>query len=44
MVRLDDMRAIDPGAIAFAGRGHNVHWEAPEAVWEFIRGVVALRA
>src|ERR1700674_3566151 len=40
MVTLEDMRAIDPAAIT--GRGHNVHWEAPEAVWEFVRGIVAL--
>ncbi len=35
MVTRDDMRAIDPSAVTFAGRGHNVHWEAPEMVWEF---------
>ncbi len=42
MVTLDDMRAIDPAAVTFAGRGHNVHWEAPEMVWEFIARIVAL--
>ena len=36
MVTRDDMRGIDPAAVTFAGRGHNVHWEAPEAVWEFV--------
>jgi pimeloyl-ACP methyl ester carboxylesterase len=42
MVTLEDMRAIDPAAITFAGRGHNVHWEAPETVWEFMARIVAL--
>jgi len=42
MVTLDDMRAIDPAAVTFAGRGHNVHWKAPEMVWEFIARIVAL--
>jgi len=37
MVALADMRAIDPGAVAFPGLGHNVHWEAPEVVREFLR-------
>jgi pimeloyl-ACP methyl ester carboxylesterase len=36
MVSLADMRAIDPAARAIAGAGHNVHWEAPAAVWDFI--------
>lgn len=36
MVTLADMRAIDPGARTFAGAGHNVHWEAPAAVWGFV--------
>jgi pimeloyl-ACP methyl ester carboxylesterase len=42
MVRLDDMRAIDPAAVTFSGRGHNVHWEAPEVVWEFVERIIAL--
>jgi pimeloyl-ACP methyl ester carboxylesterase len=42
MVTRDDMRAIDPAAVTFAGRGHNVHWEAPEAVWDLVRGIVTL--
>jgi pimeloyl-ACP methyl ester carboxylesterase len=41
MVTLDDMRAIDPAAITFRGRGHNVHWEAPETVWEFVERIIA---
>lgn len=36
MVTLEQMRAIDPSAIAFEGVGHNAHWEAPEQVWDFI--------
>lgn len=36
MVTLDQMRAIDAGARVFAGAGHNVHWEAPAAVWDFV--------
>jgi pimeloyl-ACP methyl ester carboxylesterase len=42
MVTLDDMRAIDPSAVTFPGRGHNVHWEAPEVVWEFVERITAL--
>jgi pimeloyl-ACP methyl ester carboxylesterase len=42
MVSLADLRTIDPTAIAFAGRGHSVHWEAPQEVWEFIASMVAL--
>lgn len=37
MVTLDDMRAIDPNAYLFEGAGHNVHVEAPEQVWQFVR-------
>lgn len=36
MVTLEQMRAIDPAARAFAGAGHNAHWETPERVWDFI--------
>lgn len=36
MVSLADMRAIDPAARVIAGAGHNVHWEAPAAVWDFV--------
>ena len=36
MVTLDDMRAIDPAARVIAGAGHNVHWESPAVVWDFI--------
>jgi pimeloyl-ACP methyl ester carboxylesterase len=42
MVTLEHMRAIDPAALVFAGRGHNVHWEAPEAVWEFVERITGL--
>jgi pimeloyl-ACP methyl ester carboxylesterase len=38
MVTLQQMRRIDPGARVFAGAGHNVHWEAPGPVWDFIAG------
>jgi pimeloyl-ACP methyl ester carboxylesterase len=41
MVRLEDMRTIDPAAVVFAGRGHNVHWEAPDAVWKFVERIIA---
>ena len=41
MVRLDDMRAIDPAATIFPRRGHNVHWEVPEEVWEFVAKWIA---
>ena len=37
MVKLADMRAIDPDARVIAGAGHNVHWEAPAAVWDFVK-------
>jgi pimeloyl-ACP methyl ester carboxylesterase len=36
MVTIEDMRAIDPDAYLFEGSGHNVHVEAPEAVWRFV--------
>jgi len=36
MVSLEDMRRIDPDAVAFDGTGHNAHWEAPDEVWRFI--------
>ncbi len=42
MVTLDDMRAIDPAAVTFSGHGHNVHWEAPEVVWGFVKTIIAL--
>ncbi len=37
MVTLDDMRTIDENAYLFDGAGHNVHVEAPEAVWQFAK-------
>jgi pimeloyl-ACP methyl ester carboxylesterase len=37
MVTLDDMRAIDAGAYLFEGKGHNVHVEAPDEVWRFVK-------
>jgi len=36
MVSLADMRALDRAARTFPGAGHNVHWEAPDAVWDFL--------
>jgi pimeloyl-ACP methyl ester carboxylesterase len=36
MVTLDHMRGIDAGARIFTGAGHNAHWEAPAAVWDFV--------
>ena len=36
MVTLADMRTIDPAARVIAGAGHNAHWEAPAAVWDFV--------
>ena len=36
MVALADMRAIDAAARTFPGAGHNAHWEAPAAVWDFV--------
>lgn len=41
MVTLDDMREIDLSAFLFEGAGHNAHVEAPEAVWEFVKRVIA---
>lgn len=35
MVALAHMQRVDPAAVAIPGAGHNVHWEAPEAVWKF---------
>lgn len=43
MVTLDDMRPIDPGAVLWEGAGHNAHVEAPEKVWEFLRGALPPR-
>jgi len=36
MVTLAHMQAIDPAARVIVGAGHNVHWEAPAQVWDFI--------
>lgn len=36
MVNLADMCAIDPAARVITGAGHNAHWEAPAAVWDFV--------
>ena len=36
MVGLDAMRRVDPAAVLVEGAGHNVHWEAPEAVWSLL--------
>jgi pimeloyl-ACP methyl ester carboxylesterase len=38
MVTLADMRAIASAARVIAGAGHNAHWEAPAAVWDFVNG------
>ena len=38
MVGLDAMRRVDPEAVLIEGTGHNVHWEAPEAVWSLLSG------
>lgn len=35
LVAVDAMRAIDPAAHVFPGRGHNVHVEDPLALWNF---------
>jgi pimeloyl-ACP methyl ester carboxylesterase len=40
MVSLEDMRTIDPDAYLFEGAGHNVHVEAPEEVWGFVKRVL----
>lgn len=40
MTTLDDMRALDPNAFLFEGAGHNVHVEAPEQVWQFVKRVL----
>ena len=40
MVTLDHMRGIDADARVFTGGGHNVHWEQPAAVWDFINAPV----
>lgn len=36
MVTLAHMQAIDPAARVIDGAGHNVHWEAPAQVWDFV--------
>lgn len=36
MVTLAQMQAIDPSAYVIEGAGHNVHWEAPAKVWDFV--------
>jgi pimeloyl-ACP methyl ester carboxylesterase len=36
MVTLEQMRALDPAAVAIPDAGHNAHWERPEAVWQYI--------
>ena len=36
MVALDDMRALDPAAVAIPDSGHNVHWERPAAVYALL--------
>ena len=41
MVSLDDMRSVDPQAVAIANAGHNAHWEAPDAVWQFFERAAA---
>jgi pimeloyl-ACP methyl ester carboxylesterase len=45
LVGVDAMRAVDPAAHVFPGRGHNVHVEDPLALWNFaeprLRGEVA---
>jgi pimeloyl-ACP methyl ester carboxylesterase len=35
IVTIEELRALDPNAHLFAGRGHSVHVEDPEAVWAF---------
>jgi pimeloyl-ACP methyl ester carboxylesterase len=35
LVAVDAMRAVDPSAHVFPGRGHNVHVEDPLALWNF---------
>ena len=36
MAPVEPMRALDPAAVRFEGAGHNVQWEQPEAVWQFV--------
>lgn len=36
MVTLAHMQVIDPAARSIADAGHNVHWEAPAQVWDFV--------
>jgi pimeloyl-ACP methyl ester carboxylesterase len=36
VVTREHMLALDPAARVFDGAGHNAHWEAPAAVWDFI--------
>jgi pimeloyl-ACP methyl ester carboxylesterase len=38
MVGPDAMRRIDPDAVVVEGAGHNVHWEAPDAVRALLDG------
>jgi pimeloyl-ACP methyl ester carboxylesterase len=41
MVNEDDMRPFDPHPVVFAGAGHNVHVERPEALWRFVTETVS---
>jgi pimeloyl-ACP methyl ester carboxylesterase len=40
MVTLTDMQAIDANAVLLEGAGHNVHVEAPEKVWQFVKRTI----
>jgi len=37
MVGIEDLRIFDPGAVAFAGSGHNPHVEDPQALASLLR-------
>ena len=41
MVSLEDMTALDPGAVQWPGVGHNVHVEKPELVWDLFESMKA---
>jgi pimeloyl-ACP methyl ester carboxylesterase len=40
LVAVDAMRAVDPAAHVFPGRGHNVHVEDPLALWNFAEPIL----
>jgi pimeloyl-ACP methyl ester carboxylesterase len=40
MVSIEEMRALDPHAVAIEGAGHNLHIERPEALWRVFEALL----